>query len=70
MKPYSQDLRERVVKAVDEGLSRREIVKLFGMSEATIKQYMKQRHETENMAPKTIPGSPRNRCESPILGGL
>src|ERR1700704_4502630 len=58
MKPYSQDLRERVVKAVDEGLSRGEIVKLFGVSEATIKRYLKQRRETGNLAPKPIPGYP------------
>src|SRR2546425_946433 len=29
MKPYSQDLRERIVKAVDEGFSRSEIVNPF-----------------------------------------
>jgi transposase len=58
MKPYSQDLRERVVKAVDEGLSRREIAKLFGVSEATIKRYLKLRRETANLVPKPIPGYP------------
>jgi transposase len=58
MKPYSQDLRERVVKAVDKGLSRSEIVHLFGVSEATIKRYLKLRRETGNLAPKPIPGCP------------
>jgi transposase len=58
MKPYSQDLRERVVKAVDEGLSRSEIVHLFGVSEATIKRYLKLRRETGSLAPKSIPGYP------------
>jgi transposase len=58
MKPYSQDLRERVVKAVDEGLSRSEIVHLFGVSEATIKRYLRLRRETGNLAPKPIPGYP------------
>jgi transposase len=58
MKPYSQDLRERVVKAVDEGHSRREIVKLFGVSEATIKRYLKLRRESGSLAPKPIPGYP------------
>src|SRR5258708_5898304 len=58
MKPYSQDLRERVVKAVDEGLSRSEIVHLFGVSEATIKRYLKLRCETGSLAPKSIPGYP------------
>lgn len=58
MKPYSQDLRERVVKAVDEGLSRSEIVHLFGVSEATIKRYLKLLRETGSLAPKSIPGYP------------
>jgi transposase len=58
MKPYSQDLRERVVKAVDEGLSRSESAHLFGVSEATIKRYLKLRCETGNLAPKPIPGYP------------
>jgi transposase len=58
MKPYSQDLRERVVKAVDEGHSRSEVVKLFGVSEATIKRYLKLRREAGNLAPKPIPGYP------------
>ena len=43
MKAYSQDLRERVLRAVDLGHSRAEIVQLFGVSLATIKRYLKQR---------------------------
>src|ERR1700676_3780264 len=58
MKPYSQDLRERVVKAVDEGIARSEIVHLFGVSEATIKRYLKLRRETGSLAAKSIPGYP------------
>jgi len=58
MKAYSQDLRERVVKAVDEGLSRSKIVRLFSVSEATIKRYLKMRRETGSLAPKPIPGYP------------
>jgi transposase len=64
MKPYSQDLRERVVKAVDEGLSRSEIVHLFGVSEATIKRYLKLRRETGSLAPKSIPGYPPRKIEA------
>jgi transposase len=46
------------VKAVDEGLSRSEIVKLFGVSEVTIKRYLRLRRETGSLAPKKIPGCP------------
>lgn len=56
MKAYSQDLREKVLRAVDQGYARGEIVKLLGVSRATIKRYLKQRRETGDVAPKAIPG--------------
>ena len=56
MKAYSLDLREKVLRAVDQGHSRAEIVKLLGVSRATIKRYLKQRRETGSVAPKAIPG--------------
>ncbi len=58
MKAYSQDLRDRVVRAVDQGKSRQEIVSLFGVSLATLKRYLKQRRETGSLKPKAIPGRP------------
>ena len=58
MKAYSQDLREKVLRAVDQGYPREEIVKLLGVSLATIKRYLKQRRETGTVAPKAIPGRP------------
>lgn len=58
MKAYSQDLRERVLRAVDLGRPRAEIVQLFGVSRATIKRYLKQRREEGHVRPKAIPGRP------------
>ena len=40
MKAYSQDLREKVLRAVDQDYPRGEIVKVFGVSLATIKRYV------------------------------
>ena len=56
MKAYSVDLREKVLRAVDQGYAREEIIKLLGVSRATIKRYVKQRRETGSVAPKAIPG--------------
>lgn len=56
MKAYSVDLREKVLRAVDQGYQRTEIIKLLGVSRATIKRYLKQRRETGSIAPKAIPG--------------
>jgi transposase len=35
MKAYSQDVRERVLRAVDQGYPKAEIVQLFGISRCT-----------------------------------
>ena len=56
MRAYSEDLRVKVLRAVDQGHPREEIVKLLGVSQATIKRYLKQRRETGSVAPKVIPG--------------
>jgi transposase len=58
MKAYSVDLRARVLRAVDQGYARTEIVKLLGVSPATIKRYLKQRRETGSVTPKPRPGRP------------
>jgi transposase len=59
MKAYSVDLRAKVLRAVEQGYARKEIVKLLGVSPATIKRYLKQRRETGSVAPKPRPGRPR-----------
>jgi transposase len=58
MRAHSQDLRQRVLCAVDEGTSRTEIIERFQVSRATIKRYVKQRRETGNVQPRPIPGRP------------
>src|SRR5512142_947474 len=58
MKAYSVDLRAKVLQAVDQGHPREQIIKLLGVSRATIKRYLKQRRETGTVAPKAIPGRP------------
>ena len=64
MKAYSQDMRERVLRAVDQGYQRADIIKLFGVSRATIKRYLKQRRETGEVSVKPIPGRPPKKIAS------
>ncbi|HEU5378368.1 MAG TPA: transposase [Ktedonobacteraceae bacterium] len=64
MKAYSRDLRERVVRAVDEGKSRDEISAILGVSRSTIKRYVKQRKEQGDLAPKAIPGRPARKGDA------
>jgi transposase len=58
MRAYSQDLRQQVLRAVDEGKSYAQIIDLFQVSRATIKRYVKQRRETGTVLPRPIPGRP------------
>src|SRR5215472_12074476 len=69
MKAYSVDLRERVVRAVDQGCARAEIIQLFGVSRATIKRYVRQRRETGHLRPRLLPGRPPKRA-APLQAGL
>lgn len=69
MKAYSQDLRERVLRAVDQGMSQKEAARIFGVSEPSIKRYLKQRRETGSLAPRSIPGRPKRKI-GPLLDGL
>jgi|SRR3712207_5374076 transposase len=59
MKPYSKDLRVRVLAAVDSGVPREEVAKIFSVSVPTIKRWLKRRRETGDVEPKPIPGRPR-----------
>ena len=61
MKAYSQDLRQRVLRAVDQGHTQAEIAKTFAISVATIKRYLKQRRETGHVEPNAIPGRPARK---------
>ena len=58
MKPYSKDLRLRVLAAVDRGVPRVEVAETFSVSAPTIKRWLKRRRETADVEPKPIPGRP------------
>ena len=58
MKPYSKDLRLRVLAAVDRGVPREEVAKTFSVSVPTIKRWLKRRRESGDVEPKPIPGRP------------
>src|SRR5512135_256991 len=61
MRAYSQDLRERVLHAGEEGKPREQIIELLHGSRATIKRYLKQRRETGTVQPRPIPGRPARK---------
>src|SRR5215217_2494630 len=61
MKPYSKDLRLRVLSAVDAGKPREEVAKTFSVSMPTIKRWLKRRREIGDVEPEPIPGRPSRK---------
>lgn len=51
--PYSEDLRRRVLAAVDSGLSKWQVHQVFGVSRSTIDDWLKLRSETGSVQAKT-----------------
>jgi transposase len=41
MKAYSQDFREKVVHAIEQGNTRSDVVDTFGISLSTVKRYLR-----------------------------
>lgn len=56
MRAYSEDLRWRVVGAIDREMTRQEAAEVFQVSVRTIKRWLKQRGETGELAPRPVPG--------------
>ena len=61
MKPYSKDLRLKVLDAVDRGTPRKEVAEVFGISLPSIKRWLKRRRESGDVEPFPIPGPPARK---------
>jgi transposase len=59
MKQYSADFRERLLRAIDAGLSQAEAARLFGVGTSSIKRWRAQRHQTGSVAARPRPGRHR-----------
>jgi len=60
-KPYSLDLRERVVAAVEGGLSRRKAAAVFDLGIRTVIEWVRRFRETGSAAAKPMAGDRRSR---------
>jgi transposase len=57
MKAYSEDLRKKILEAVDRGMSKSEAARTFGVSRSSVKRYAAARREGKPLTPKKHPGS-------------
>jgi transposase len=64
MQAYSEDLRLRVIAAVDGGMSRSEAARVFKVGRATVKRYLALRRETGNLVPRPRRGPPPTKTSA------
>src|SRR5215212_11837575 len=64
MRPYSEDLRWRVVRAVTLGTPREEVARQFAVSVPTITRWLRLKRETGGLAPKPVPGPPASKLDA------
>jgi transposase len=57
MNAYSEDLRKKIVEAVERGMLKTEAAKIFGVSVSSVKRYVATYREGRSLAPKQRPGS-------------
>src|SRR5467141_2789530 len=55
-KPYSNDLRERVVAAIEAGHSRVKVAELYNMALSTVGGFIKRKRETGSVSPDKFGG--------------
>src|SRR5260370_36360051 len=55
-KPYSDDLRERVVAAIEAGYTREEVAELYNMAWSTVGDFIKRKRETGSVSPGKFGG--------------
>ena len=62
MNAYSLDLRLKVLDAVDRGIPRREVVRIFGVSMPTLERCLRRRRQSGDLAPRPSPGRTPSIC--------
>jgi transposase len=59
MRAYSEDLRKKIVAALERGMSKAEAARTFSVSLSSVKRYARAVRHGESLTPKKSPGRPR-----------
>jgi transposase len=59
MKAYSEDLRKKIVAALERGMPKTQAARLFDVSLSSVKRYARSARRGEPLTPKKSPGRPR-----------
>jgi transposase len=57
MNAYSEDLRKKIVEAVERGMPKSQAARVFGVGISSVKRYVATYREGRSLAPKKRPGS-------------
>jgi len=63
MKAYSEDLRKKIVAAIERGMSKAQAARLFDVSLSSVKRYSRTAREGRSLEPRKSPGRPRKADE-------
>lgn len=63
-KPYSNDLREPVVSALERGMSCREAGALFGIAPSTAGNWHRRHRQTQSLSARPMGGDRRSKLEA------
>ena len=77
MRAYSEDLRKKIVTAIERGMPKAQAARLFDVSLSSVKRYAGSARRGESLTPKTSPGRPhkvgeeeaRVLLDAPVLQG-
>jgi transposase len=64
MNAYSEDLRKKIVEALNRGTGKSEAARSFGVSLSSVKRYARMAQEGKPLSPKKRPGSRPKMDES------
>ena len=64
MRAYSEDLRKKIVAALERGMSKAQAARTFSVSLSSVKRYARSVRQGESLMPKKSPGRPRKLNES------
>jgi transposase len=67
MRAYSEDLRKKIVAAVERGMSKAQAARLFDVSLSSVKRYSRSAREGESLEPRKSTGRPRKAGEKARL---
>jgi transposase len=57
MKVYCEDLRQKIIEALNHGTNKSQTARLFGVSLSSVKRYARMAREGRSLAPRKAPAS-------------